>query len=64
MKEANKHTTLETLKQIKKDHCIAKSGKEYCEHSVTEMIRIKETKKFDEYEKKLLAKFDAMCYNE
>lgn len=45
----NKHTSVKRLKQIKKDNCIAESGKEFSEFEVDHMIVAKETAQAEQF---------------
>lgn len=60
IKDAHKNTSLETLKQIKQDNCIAKSGQEYCKESLENLIHEKQLKQFDEYYNKVMKQAELM----
>ena len=58
IKSVSKYISLENIKQIKKDHNIAKSGKEYCQFELDQMQAEKENRMFDKYYKNLMKRAD------
>lgn len=56
--ECSKFTSLERLKQIQRDRYVGANGVDYCQESIDNMIREKQSKQAEQATKKLVDQWD------